>query len=232
MEDEISEKWNDLFLSQISKSDKKKKIIEVDKISSYIFIFDCFDNSILYSNSAFKTITGFEKVTIELLLELIHPDDLAYFFEQERKSLDFTNNLRFNDHFKYTLSYTYRIRTVSGSYVRILQEAQAIEVNNNGYLTKTFVTHKIIPFTDQRKTDDYKIFDKSLGLYIDAINNFSLSKREVEILKLIKSGHSSQEIAELLHVSINTVLTHRKNILNKSNSRSFIELFRKLSYRL
>lgn len=231
MKSKVTDSWNQLFNKQKSQLPTDNEISEVDRITSYIFIYDCNTNVILYVNGAFETITGHKNLTLEILLDIIHPDDLPYFFEQEERGLKFTNGLRFNEHFKYTMSYTYRIRKVDGSYIRILQECQAIEVNNSGHLTKTFVTHKLIPYTDIRNDHDYKIFDKSQGIYIDAQNSYFLSKREIEILNLIKTGYSSDEIASMLHLSKNTVLTHRKNILNKTNSKSFIELLKKLSYK-
>jgi len=47
---------------------------------------------------------------------------------------------------------------------------------------------------------------------MDTNNTYNLSKRELEILQLIKDGYNSQEVAEKLNMSKNTVLTHRKNI--------------------
>lgn len=44
-----------------------------------------------------------------------------------------------------------------------------------------------------------------------------LTCREFEILKLVSYGLSSEEVAEKLFVSIHTIQTHRKNILNKYN---------------
>lgn len=43
----------------------------------------------------------------------------------------------------------------------------------------------------------------------------SLSKRELDIIKLIKEGQSSKEIALLLDISLKTVEVHRYNILKK-----------------
>lgn len=42
-----------------------------------------------------------------------------------------------------------------------------------------------------------------------------LSGREVEVLRLVVSGAINKEIADRLHISLNTVLTHRKNITAK-----------------
>lgn len=43
-----------------------------------------------------------------------------------------------------------------------------------------------------------------------------LSLREIEIIKLIKEGLSSKEIAAHLHISVRTVEVHRYNILKKA----------------
>ena len=42
-----------------------------------------------------------------------------------------------------------------------------------------------------------------------------LTNREIEVLKLITSGKMNKEIADELCISLNTVLTHRKNITTK-----------------
>ncbi len=47
-----------------------------------------------------------------------------------------------------------------------------------------------------------------------------LSDREVEVLQLIVQGHLNKEIAEQLNISLNTVLTHRKNIIAKTGIRT------------
>jgi DNA-binding CsgD family transcriptional regulator len=47
-----------------------------------------------------------------------------------------------------------------------------------------------------------------------------LSTREQDVLKLIALGHSNKEIAELLFISIHTVISHRKNITEKLGIKS------------
>ncbi len=48
----------------------------------------------------------------------------------------------------------------------------------------------------------------------------NLSSREIEVLKLVAMGYINKEIADKLSISINTVLTHRKNITSKLGIRS------------
>ena len=47
-----------------------------------------------------------------------------------------------------------------------------------------------------------------------------LSQREVEVLCLLAKGLTNKEIADRLFISVNTVLTHRKNISSKLGIRS------------
>ncbi len=47
-----------------------------------------------------------------------------------------------------------------------------------------------------------------------------LSEREIEVLKLIVAGLSNKEIADKLFISIHTVISHRKNISQKTGIKS------------
>jgi two-component system, NarL family, response regulator LiaR len=47
------------------------------------------------------------------------------------------------------------------------------------------------------------------------VTQLELSKRELEILGLLAQGHSNQEIAATLFVSLSTVKTHLQNIFEK-----------------
>lgn len=60
--------------------------------------------------------------------------------------------------------------------------------------------------------------------------NFSLlTEQEKRITKKVLAGNPYNEIAELLNISINTLKTHMKNIFNKYNVNSKIELYNKLN---
>jgi DNA-binding NarL/FixJ family response regulator len=53
-----------------------------------------------------------------------------------------------------------------------------------------------------------------------------LTPRELEIVKLIAEGHTSEEIAEMLFISKKTVDRHRANVLEKLGMRNRVELTR------
>jgi DNA-binding NarL/FixJ family response regulator len=55
----------------------------------------------------------------------------------------------------------------------------------------------------------------------DALQNKDiLSERETEVLRLLAMGKSNKEIADELNISTNTVITHRKNISQKTSIKS------------
>ena len=71
-----------------------------------------------------------------------------------------------------------------------------------------------------------KVLDEDI--YIK--NNYrifaSLTKREKTIIAMIANGKSSKEMAEELFISIHTINTHRKNIINKTGCNSFAALLK------
>lgn len=48
----------------------------------------------------------------------------------------------------------------------------------------------------------------------------TLSDREIEVMSLIVQGHINKEIADKLNIGLATVITHRRNIMDKLNVKS------------
>ncbi len=68
------------------------------------------------------------------------------------------------------------------------------------------IADKLINFSDDGAAQQYKKMNCA---------GIEISGREIEIIKLITEGHSNKEIADKLFISLHTVNTHRKNIMNK-----------------
>ena len=47
-----------------------------------------------------------------------------------------------------------------------------------------------------------------------------LSRREIEVMSLIVQGYINKEVADQLHIGLSTVITHRKNIMEKLGLKS------------
>lgn len=93
-----------------------------------------------------------------------------------------------------------------------------------GYLTKNFEISQLVEaITDIEKGLLYfPSLDIDAGS--DKSSNFSLSHREIEIIKLLSLGKSSKEIANDLFLSEYTIETHRKNIMRKLEVNSIVAL--------
>lgn len=92
----------------------------------------------------------------------------------------------------------------------------AIEEVQEGkeYLSKSIPNTILMKYISKAKLDDYE--DKNI--------NSQLTKREMEILKLIAGGLHYKEIGNKLFISARTVETHKNNIMQKLNFNSTIEL--------
>lgn len=111
--------------------------------------------------------------------------------------------------------------------------AKCRELDINGYLHKDsdaqhlIDTIKVISAGENRFDYDHPTKSSLPGnpLFGDKfVNKFKLSQREREIIQLVRNGHTNQEIADILFLSIHTVMTHRKNILHKLEVRNTAEM--------
>jgi len=59
---------------------------------------------------------------------------------------------------------------------------------------------------------------------MDRIIEPLLSPRETEVAVLLAKGYINKEIADSLHISLSTVITHRKSIMEKLHARSLADV--------
>jgi DNA-binding CsgD family transcriptional regulator len=62
----------------------------------------------------------------------------------------------------------------------------------------------------------------------EAVNQFSLSPREIEVLELILDGRNAAEIAAALHIAEVTVFDHFKHISQKTDARNRGDMLAKI----
>ena len=108
---------------------------------------------------------------------------------------------------------------------------RAIRAGALGYLTKESAGTQLISAIRKVAIGrPYISMEVAEQLAIDAMParqdmpHTSLSDREFEVFNLLVSGKSITEIAEMLHLSVKTVSTHKTRILQKMSSHSLAEL--------
>lgn len=80
---------------------------------------------------------------------------------------------------------------------------------------------------DELKNTIERLFNHLASIPIRIEQKFKmLSEREKQILKYVLDGKNSSEIADHLCISVNTVHTHRRNILKKTGAKSVLDLIK------
>jgi DNA-binding NarL/FixJ family response regulator len=100
----------------------------------------------------------------------------------------------------------------------------ALQRGASGYLSKTSNYQDIIRSLERLLEDGGKILDPGIAdkIISSVVGNqeardYNLSRREKEIIDILITGESVQQIASRLNISFYTVETHLKNIYKKLN---------------
>ncbi len=103
-----------------------------------------------------------------------------------------------------------------------------LENGGNGYILKNADTEEIIKCIDKALNGDLALSKEVQEIILHStstnIDIPRITKREKQILQAIAKGYTSGEIAEQLFISIITVETHRRNLLQKFKAKNMIEL--------
>ncbi|MBD1421032.1 response regulator [Sphingobacterium chuzhouense] len=116
---------------------------------------------------------------------------------------------------------------------------EALKIGALGYVLKNVSKEELIiaieTVNDRRRYLDQQVQNRVVEAFIlnedtnatgqvSKNDSVKLSSREIEVLKLIAEGKSSSKIAEQLFISMNTVDTHRKNMMAKCGVNKVTEL--------
>jgi DNA-binding CsgD family transcriptional regulator len=208
--------------------------------SSSIFLLDYSSLQYPYMDPSAKMVLGhsnqaFHEGGIEFSLHHCHGQDKQLYNKKifpDRLALiqskSYTNPVSFR------FSHTFRLRRPNGIYDHFLQ--QCTFIHTPAIVGPIAVFGVVTNITSQGKAGTVANLIERLGPngnwiqelsknYISGIEDEDLlTKREIEILKWAQEGHQSQLIAQKLNISIHTVNTHRKNMLQKTNSKNIMEL--------
>lgn len=83
-------------------------------------------------------------------------------------------------------------------------------------------------FSSQVQQVIFRKYSTTVAKKKSSVPEIKLTAREVEIVKLIAEGLTSQQIANKLFISPRTVETHRANLMKKTGAKNSIELIKKV----
>lgn len=164
-------------------------------------------------------------------LQKFLPEDLIGLGEISKHLNSYVPTLNVEQVKKFRAIYDYRMRHKDGSIKRICQESTALKTNKEGHIV--YFMAYVSDITHFKRAGKQHLHlsggDVSHLIAIDNLTGTStaltnLGKRELEIAKLLGMGLTSEQIAEKLFISVNTVNTHRQNMLRKLELTDTTEL--------
>jgi two-component system response regulator NreC len=113
---------------------------------------------------------------------------------------------------------------------------QFLGAGGNGYLLKNSKKEEFVAAIEavlnNQRYMNYELSQKMLNSIIDKGSvptgelKVHLTRREIEIIKKIAEEKNNQKIANELNISLRTVETHRRNIMQKLKAKSVISLLK------
>jgi len=197
--------------------------------SQALYVLDIQDMTIPYQRGI-KKLLGYSKneFTWELLDEHYHPDDHDRYLHLVKISNEWARKLN-PEPFTVEASIDYRVRKKDGSYLKIYRQSTVFE----NCLDKSYKSvFSLISDISRIKTNtsvNLSVIDLNTGrvLLEDSEKGEDLirfTRREKQIIALIKNGLSSTSIADELQISRHTVDTFRRKMLQKTGCKNTIEL--------
>ena len=109
---------------------------------------------------------------------------------------------------------------------------QMLEAGASGYIVKVADSDDLLrgirAVAQGRKYFCSEVAARMMGSELQAsaqiLNGTRLGRRESEVLGLLAEGKTSQEIASTLHIAVDTVIAHRRNIRRKLGLHTVAEL--------
>lgn len=190
-----------------------REIIDHSPVYFTMNQFDDYDdpttNRNIWASQATYDLLGYTREEIEMMgyeyfLKVMHPDDVAIIGNAISKFC--TDN-------RQIFGGLVRLKPKNGDYIWFLGSIVVIETKNS--VPWRFLA-AALNMSDMKDTRDQIIELTRENLRLrNQLKIKSLTRREMEVIKLIANSHSDKSIAELLFISPTTAKTHRKNIKRK-----------------
>lgn len=205
----------------------------------YFYILDFGIYEFTKISAQFKDLIGIDPdtVTVDTFLGLIHPDDVDFFTRCEARAGKFLfEEIAPHEILEYKVSYCFRLKTADGTYRLFLHQVMGISLESSQKLGKVIGVHadishittqnnqkiSFIHSDNSKSFTNIDVYGDEQGLRKRAVPGFS--NRELEVIRLLSEGATTEEIAKKLSISPGTVRKHRENILKKAKAKNTSQL--------
>ena len=207
----------------------------MEKNNQFIIIGDFLGMKILYTSKLSEKMLGIKPEELDpfRFIDSTHSEDVQRHYQSRAKSTNLAKELYISDKGGALLSTNLKMRNPEGGYNQILFQCYLFYSSFPYKTVYLLQIHTNIDWWKPAKNGFHYYVGNDLKLFRypdnDLLNiGIPFSQREFEIIKLIASGLNSEQIAEKLFISVNTVNTHRKNIIGKAGKHNISKLIYEL----
>jgi DNA-binding CsgD family transcriptional regulator len=210
----------------------------MEENDQFITVADLAQIKFLYVSERIRQMIGVEpdQLNPSHFVEVTHPDDLSRFGLLRAQTFVVEKEVLETNKGSALVSFTIRIRNTSGVYFNCLCQAYFFysQIPHNAVYLLQVISN--VDRFGKKKHGFHHYKGKDLSYFRFPDRELlkigpDFSEREFEIIKLIESGLSSKQIADKLFISVHTVNTHRRNILEQCGKDNISNLIYELNER-
>lgn len=202
--------------------------------------FRCSEHRFTHVSNSFKGILGYNQQNIlnneNFISKIVHPQDKDVINECLKKSIySSITTSQLSDFYQFE-KVKCRAKHIRGNWKYFIIYAQGYwnDLGKSNDKIGLIVDERIRSISENEKGNDAAADSIDLNRNNPKSRKTNFTKftknifpRENEVLEMISNGLVSKEIANQLHISDSTVITHRKNLITKLNVRNTAELIKK-----
>jgi len=210
-----------------------KRLQSIAEVSnSGVHIFDLYKKESLFYSSNFGKLLGYSPaeytdLNYHFFDSKIHPDEKIQLAQNGISLLKMFNAFSVDEKLNHKVIDEYRMLNAQNKYVRIIEQYQVLELDKTGKIWLMLSIVDMSPNQEENSPVRCQLLNFRTGtvlpMDLPQKAELSLTKRELEILKLVKLGLLSKEISNKLSISLHTVNTHRQRVLEKLDANNSFE---------
>ena len=193
-----------------------------------IYVVSMHRSEMLYHRNIDKLLGYSEnEFDLALAISIIHPDDYKIALPIFQGTTEYSEKYGVPDGNCFYISF--RMRKKNGTYLSVQQISGVCKLHQDKTLKCYYSILQDISYLQSTigvkwYWDNKDLNELEYRKMIGRSAHHIFTKREIQVFELLKRGMSSEEISRELKLTVNTVNTHRKNMLKKTKAKSSLEM--------